>query len=99
MATLHVLSHSPFADSRLNSCLRVLGASDALLLCGDAVYALRPGTAPFQALQDRGNECRIHVLEEDLLARGIAIPDWVERVDYPGFVELSIHYDRVNTWL
>ena len=40
MATLHILSHSPFADSRLASCLRLLGAQDALLLCGDAVYAL-----------------------------------------------------------
>lgn len=99
MATLHVLSHSPFADNRLDSCLRLLGTSDALLLCGDATYALRPATAPFQALQDRGNECRVYALDEDMLARGIATPDWVERVDYPGFVALSIHYDRVNTWL
>jgi tRNA 2-thiouridine synthesizing protein B len=37
MATLHVLSHSPFTDSRLSSCLRILGSQDALLLCGDAV--------------------------------------------------------------
>ncbi len=99
MTTLHVLSHSPFADTRLSSCLRLLGTSDALLLCGDAVYALRPTTAPFQALQDRGPECRIYALDDDILARDIATPDWVERVDYPRFVELSIHYDRVNTWL
>ena len=50
MATLHVLSHSPFADSRLASCLRLLGADDALLLSGDAVYALQPGTANLQEL-------------------------------------------------
>jgi tRNA 2-thiouridine synthesizing protein B len=99
MATLHVLSHSPFVDSRLSSCLRLLAPSDALLLCGDAVYALRPATAPFLALQDRGTECRVYVLQEDVLARGIATPDWVEGVDYPGFVELAIHYDKVNTWL
>ena len=51
MATLHILSHSPFADSRLASCLRLLGAADGLLLSGDAVYALQPGTANLQALQ------------------------------------------------
>ena len=39
MKTLHVIAHSPFGDERLASCLRLLGAEDALLLCGDAVYA------------------------------------------------------------
>ncbi|WP_413770140.1 DsrH/TusB family sulfur metabolism protein, partial [Vibrio vulnificus] len=46
MSTLHVLSHSPFGDNRLTSCLRVLGDQDALLLCGDATYALQPGSPP-----------------------------------------------------
>ena len=50
MSTLHVLSHSPFGDERLTSCLRLLGAADALLLSGDAAYALQPGTAPFLSL-------------------------------------------------
>ena len=49
MATLHILSHSPFADSRLASCLRLLGTADGLLLSGDAVYALQPGTTNLQA--------------------------------------------------
>ena len=40
MSTLHVLSHSPFTDTRLSSCLRLLGSADGLLLCGDAAYAL-----------------------------------------------------------
>ncbi|MBS7676314.1 hypothetical protein KIN13_23260, partial [Vibrio cholerae] len=35
MSTLHVVSHSPFTDSRLDSCLRLCGAEDAILLCGD----------------------------------------------------------------
>ena len=30
MATLHVLSHSPFTDSRLSSCLRILGSHEGL---------------------------------------------------------------------
>ena len=53
MSTLHVLSHSPFGDDRLTSCLRVIGANDALLLTGDAVYALQPGTVPCDALNAR----------------------------------------------
>ena len=97
MSTLHVLSHSPFGDDRLTSCLRVIGANDALLLTGDAVYALQPGTAPFSALNTRG--LQLFVLAEDVQARAIEIPDWAKAIDYPAFVELSIHHDKVNSWL
>ncbi|MFZ3280550.1 sulfurtransferase complex subunit TusB [Pseudomonas sp.] len=97
MSTLHVLSHSPFGDDRLNSCLRLIGSTDALLLSGDAVYALQPGTAPFSALQSR--QLKLLVLAEDAQARAIEVPDWAEAIDYPAFVELSIHHDKVNSWL
>ena len=98
MSTLHVLSHSPFTDTRLNSCLRLLGTADALLLCGDAAYALQPGTAACNELSARRG-LNLYVLDEDLQARGLALPDWARAVDYPGFVELSIQHDKVNTWL
>ena len=97
MSTLHVLSHSPFGDDRLTSCLRVIGADDALLLSGDAVYALQPGTAPFSTLNARS--LKLFVLTEDAQARALQVPDWVKAIDYPAFVELSIHYDKVNSWL
>lgn len=99
MSTLHVLSHSPFSDSRLTSCLRVLGDSDAVLLCGDATYALSPSSAPLQALEDQRDRLKLFVLEEDVLARNIQLPGWVTRVDYNGFVELTIRFDKVNSWL
>lgn len=98
MATLHVLSHSPFADSRLSSCLRVLGPEDAILLCGDSAYALGTGTVA-QALHAKSTGLSLYVLEEDAKARGIALPEWALSVDYAGFVALSVHYDKVNTWL
>ncbi|WP_192561587.1 sulfurtransferase complex subunit TusB [Pseudomonas gozinkensis] len=97
MSTLHVLSHSPFGDERLTSCLRLLGAADALLLSGDAAYALQPGTAPFSALESR--KAKLFVLAEDAQARAVQVPDWAEAIDYPAFVELSIHHDKVNSWL
>ncbi len=97
MSTLHVLSHSPFGDDRLTSCLRLIGSADALLLSGDAVYALQPGTAPFTALHNR--QMKLFVLAEDAQARALQVPDWAEVIDYPAFVELSIHHDKVNSWL
>lgn len=97
MSTLHVLSHSPFGDNRLASCLRVLGDQDALLLCGDATYALRPGTLAFEKLL--GGSLKLFVLVEDVMARALQVPEWAEAIDYPTFVELSIQHDKVNTWL
>ena len=97
MSTLHVLSHSPFGDDRLTSCLRVIGTDDGLLLSGDAAYALQPGTAPFAVLSARG--LKLFVLAEDAQARAILVPDWAIGVDYPAFVNLSVHYDKVNSWL
>ena len=97
MSTLHVLSHSPFSDTRLSSCLRILGSDDALLLCGDAVHALQPGTAPFNALSTRA--LKLFVLAEDAQARAVNVPDCAASIDYPAFVELSVHYDKVNSWL
>lgn len=97
MSTLHVLSHSPFTDSRLDSCLRLCGAQDAILLCGDATYALQAGSSAFQALHAK--RLNVFVLSEDSQARGLQVPDWATCVDYPAFVQLSIEHDKVNTWL
>ena len=96
MSTLHVIAHSPFGDNRLTSCLRLLGPDDGLLLCGDAVYALQPGSAPLAGLRTIAS--RLFALEEDLLARGIADSP-ASAVDYPAFVALSLNYDKVNSWL
>lgn len=99
MATLHVLSHSPFTDSRLSSCLRLLGSQDALLLCGDAVYALQAGSAQRQALELMPAAIALYALDEDVQARGVAHPTRLTLIDYPAFVALSCQYHKVNTWL
>ncbi|MDX1297845.1 MAG: sulfurtransferase complex subunit TusB [Pseudomonas sp.] len=99
MATLHVLSHSPFTDNRLSSCLRLLGSQDALLLCGDAVYALQAGSTQRQALELMPEAIALYALDEDVQARDIDQPARLSLVDYPGFVALSCQYDKVNTWL
>lgn len=99
MATLHVLSHSPFTDSRLGSCLRLLGKDDALLLCGDATYALTASSGPRQILEGKSATLTVFVLDEDARTRNLPLPDWVTSVDYSGFVALSVRYHKVNTWL
>ncbi len=98
MTTLHLLSQSPFA-SPLDSSLRLLGARDGLLLCGDACHALQPGSAPLEQLERLPASIALHALAEDLEARNLVAPERVRTVDYPGFVELCTHYDKVNGWL
>lgn len=95
MATLHLLSQSPWRQP-LDSVLRLLGADDGLLLCGDACHALQPGSDAWAQLRGR---TRLYALEEDLLTRGLAAPEGVTAVDYPAFVALCVQYDKVNGWL
>ncbi|QEY63398.1 sulfurtransferase complex subunit TusB [Metapseudomonas lalkuanensis] len=100
MATLHILSHSPFTDSRLGSCLRLLGPDDGLLLSGEAVYALQPGSVARQALELMPESIALHALAEDLEARALTdLPSRLSAVDYPAFVELCCRYDKVNSWI
>lgn len=100
MATLHILSHSPFADSRLSSCLRLLGPQDGLLLTGDATYALQAGSVARQALELTPDTVVMFALTEDVDARNLTdIPKRVQPLDYPAFVELCCHFDKVNSWL
>ena len=97
-ATLHVLSHSPYGDDRLGGCLRLLGDNDAVLLCGDAVYALRPDTPVHAQLLAANLATRLFALEEDITARGLNAT-LAQPVDYAGFVALSVRFDKVNSWL
>ncbi len=100
MATLHMLSHSPFSDSRFSSCLPLLGDTDALLLSGDATYALTAGSKPATTLERLSEQVAVFALAEDVQARAItALPPRVQLLDYAGFVELTCRYERVNSWL
>lgn len=99
MATLHLLSRSPFTDTSGTTCLRLLGAGDGLLLTGDAVYALQPGSRPFEVLNQLPTDRQLFVLTEDLDARGLTAPDFVQAVDYAGFVDLTLRFERTNSWL
>ena len=99
MPTLHVISHSPFGDDRLHSCLRLLGDEDGVLLCGDAVYALQNGTRNCQALELMPSSIGLYALQEDVQARALQVPERVQCIDYPQFVALTLQHAKVNSWL
>ena len=98
---LHLVNRSPFQESALDTCLRVARPGSALLLYEDGVYAGVQGTGVAERLEAAAGEMHVCVLEADLAARGLrdaALVPGVERVDFDGFVELAIEYDRVTSW-
>lgn len=100
MATLHMLSHAPTSNNDFSSCLRLLAEDDGLLLCGDAVYAMQPGTDSARTLDALGDHNSVFAMEEDVAARGLEpVVINIRLLDYPGFVEICTRYDRVNSWL
>lgn len=98
MTTLHILNAAPAQHTQLNSCLRVLAPGDAILLCGEAVQALRAGSAAAQQLLEKQSNYQLYALQEDVEARAIDPQPAVTLLDYPAFVALTVKYTRVNSW-
>jgi tRNA 2-thiouridine synthesizing protein B len=95
--TLHILFASPWSGSAFASCIAALAPGDALLLCGDGVYAALPRAAA--ELQIVAEEVRVCALAEDCSARGLrTLPEGILPLDYPGFVALAVEQPRAVSW-
>ncbi len=102
MATLHTVNKSPFATQTLLSCLGHAQDGDAILMIEDGVYGGLAGTSLSDAVAARAGAVRIHVLAEDLAARGLdagRLIEGVAPVGYDGFVDLVAETDRTQSWL
>lgn len=98
MATLHLLSQSPFMGKHLSNCLLCSGSCDAILFMGDASYALQLGTV-FWDMLCQLEDVKLFVLSEDLVARGLSLhSDQVGIIDYEGFVDLCVQYSKTCSW-
>jgi len=97
---LHIINKSPLTNSSLDSCLRVAQSGDILLI-EDAVYAATSGNAFESKIREAMKRFKIHVLQPDLEARGLAdrIIAGVLPVDYGGFVDLTTTNKNCQSWL
>ncbi|GAA4355955.1 sulfurtransferase complex subunit TusB [Kangiella marina] len=85
MKTLYILNNPKLFDQ----CRSAMSENDAMLLIENAVIVSRQLPAIEHGF----------VLEEDLIARGLAQDtDWT-KVSYKGFVELTLEYDKSVSWL
>jgi len=95
---LHTVNRSPFQHSGLKDCLAISAANHSILLLEDGVYALQ---MPLEDSALATFDGRVYALEADLEARGLnatALPAFVQRVDYAGFVDLVASHESVCAW-
>jgi tRNA 2-thiouridine synthesizing protein B len=95
---LHTVNKSPYAADALESCLRVAGRGDTILLIEDGVYAaLNKGK--FANLPQQ-SAATFLALAADVSARGLdgALIDSIDTVDYAGFVRLTANHQHVISW-
>ncbi len=101
MSILHTINKSPYEHGALFSCLRLAAVQSSILLFENGVYAALPGHPAQQPLETYAAHSQIFVLEPDLLARGLQtqpLLEGIERVDYPGFVDLCVRHAKVVSW-
>lgn len=101
MASLHLVNRSPGESMNLLQCLERAGEGDAVLLLESGVYAAISGSALAARLAEALGKVRVFALAEDMSARGIADAELmagIERVDYRGFVELSLAHSPIVSW-
>lgn len=98
---LHIINKSPFQTSTLASCLKLAQPGSALLLIEDGIYAAMAGSAAESSIRSAMDSVKVYVLQPDAEARGMSgkIIEGIHTVDYGGFVDLTIEYATVHSWL
>lgn len=90
---LYIIAKSPFNTHDLEQCSNIKKSRESkVLLIEDAVIAAKKGVTS-QYIMDKFQEENIiiYALKEDLEARGIKdIIEFVEIIDYEGFVDLIV---------
>lgn len=98
---LHTVNKSPFEKDTLDSCIRHATKGSAILLIEDGVYAVLKGSTAAAKVQQAMEGITFYALEPDVDARGLKgkVMDGINLVDYAGFVDLTVKFDRVQSWL
>jgi tRNA 2-thiouridine synthesizing protein B len=102
MAMLHTVNKSPFERRTLDSCFRHAVKGAGILLMEDGVYAAVNGTVVADKVKAAIKDHKVYVLGPDVKARGVNEDNLIaglEVVDYAGFVDLVVEYDKVQSWL
>lgn len=100
MSLLHIVNKSPFTHMTIQSCLDHCSSQDSVIFIEDGVLnalTSSPYAERINAMHNAGTN--FYVLSEDVTARGIAeLSEIIEKIDYVGFVRLSISHSPIQSW-
>lgn len=96
---LHIINKSPFTQENLNTCLKLAGEGDPIILIEDGIYGAMAGTSVEESVKGAMSKHPIYALQADLKARGVdKVIDGIKVCDYGGFVDLVAEH-RPHSWL
>ncbi len=90
---LHII-RQVYLSADFEACLAQINDDDQLVLIEDAVYAWVSKDPRLLALH---SEQRLHILQADVEARAIEVPNDVQ-IDYRELVKLTVNYAPAVTW-
>jgi len=95
MKTLYVVSRTPFLRKEFKTNIALADSGDAVVFIQDGVLvATRIPEDMENLIENAKNKgVKFYLLKEDLEARGLK-KNWMEVVDYEGFLELLLQYER-----
>ncbi len=94
---LHTINKN---NETLERCLSLLSEEDAVLLIEDGVYAALDSKKNKTLWNSVAPDIKKYAMVNDLAARGISdrMLPFFEPIDWPGFVSLSLEYEKVISW-
>jgi tRNA 2-thiouridine synthesizing protein B len=93
---LHTINAMP-DTAAFQDCLEIAGADDAILLMGDACYALLPNSQAAEKLALCS--AQKYFVDTDAAARGLSGNSGkASSVDMDGFVELTEAFSKQQAW-
>jgi len=98
IATLHIVSASPFSTAALSDCLRVLQDDDSILLIENGVWAINGNHMWQRQLEALCEHHAIYALAEDAALRGIHVLPPFELIDYERMVAITCEHVRSISW-
>ena len=95
---LHTINKSPHSNNILDDCLRFCSEGDAILFIEDGVYAAQPQTKAYRTIEQHPH-VNFFALKPDIEARGITQSSLtITYIDDKSFVELTVQYQKVQSW-
>ncbi|MCL6268805.1 sulfurtransferase complex subunit TusB [Sansalvadorimonas sp. 2012CJ34-2] len=96
---LHTVNKSASAPA-LDLAKCALAENDALLFIENGVNAIIENSLSAKALEPLSQNHSLYCLKADIQARGLSrmVPEWVQVIDYDGFVQLTEQHTKTLSW-